>query len=141
MLFNRLSLNFRFSLTIGALLLIFCALFSTILYYYLKAQVIKDSEEKTMIIMTNIKAVGEYVKESLRPRMTEILASSQLKNEFIVEAMSTTHINTQVMQRFNRQTGIPCLCEASDLGNALPAVPRQSGDRPERNNRSIRQNR
>ncbi len=102
MLFNRLSLSLRFSLTIGALLLVFCALFSTILYHYLKAQVIKDSEEKTMIIMTNIKAVGEYVKESLRPRMTEILASSQLKNEFIVEAMSTTHINTQVMQRFNR---------------------------------------
>lgn len=102
MLFKRLSLSLRFSLTIGALLLIFCALFSTILYHYLKAQVIKDSEEKTMIIMTNMKAVGEYVKESLRPRMTEILASSQLKNEFIVEAMSTTHINTQVMQRFNR---------------------------------------
>ncbi|MCL4458176.1 MAG: DUF3365 domain-containing protein [Nitrospirae bacterium] len=99
---KKFSLGLRFSLTVGVILFLFCALFSTILYHYLKAQVIKDAEDKTMIIMTQVKALGGYVKDSLRPRMFDILKTIKSENEFIIEAMSTTHVNLQVMERFNK---------------------------------------
>ncbi|MFO0751955.1 MAG: DUF3365 domain-containing protein [Thermodesulfovibrionales bacterium] len=95
------TLSLRFSLATGTILLLFCALFSTILYYYLKMQVIRDAEEKTEIIMTHVRALGDYVKGSLRPRMFDLLSKTKDKDEFIIEGMSTTHINLQVMKRFS----------------------------------------
>jgi signal transduction histidine kinase len=97
---SNLTLGFRFSLTVGAILFSFCALFSVILYTYLKAQVIKEAEAKTVIIMTHVKALGNYVKDSLRPKMFDLLSRTGEPGGFIIEAMSTTHVNLQVMERF-----------------------------------------
>lgn len=99
---NMLSLSLRFSLFVVIILLLFCALFSTVLYYYLRAQVITEAENKTMIIMTHVRAVGDYVKESLRPRMFDIFSKLHTEDEFVVEAMSTTHVNLQVMKKVSR---------------------------------------
>lgn len=100
---KRLSLSLRFSLTVGVILFLFCGLFSTILYYYLRSQVIKEAENKTMIIMTHVKATGDYVRETLRPAITAALTRLNARDEFIVEAMSTTHVSLQVMERFNKK--------------------------------------
>jgi signal transduction histidine kinase len=97
---SNFSLGLRFSLTVGAILFSFCILFSVILYTYLKAQVIDEAEAKTVIIMTHVKAMGNYVKDSLRPKMFDLLAKTDHEEGFIIEAMSTTHINLQVMKRF-----------------------------------------
>ena len=94
------SLSLRFSLFVGIILLLFCAIFSTVLYYYLRAQVITEAENKTTIIMTHVRALGDYVKESLRPRMFEIFSKLHTEDDFVVEAMSTTHVNLQVMKKF-----------------------------------------
>ncbi len=99
---KRFSLGFKFSLTIGIILFLFCVFFSSILYYYLKNQVVKEAEEKTLIIMTQVKAVGAYVRETLRPAIFNALSRLDAKGEFIVEAMSTTHVSLQVMERFNK---------------------------------------
>lgn len=95
----------RFSLTIGVILLVFSALFSVLLYTYLKAQVIRNAEEKTMILMTQVEAMGGYVSDTLRPKMFEVLSKNHSVDNFIVEAMSATHINLQVIKRFNK--GLP----------------------------------
>lgn len=99
---KKLSLGFKFSLIIGTILLLFCLCFSSILYYYLRNQAIKEAEEKTLIIMTQVKAVGGYVRETLRPTIFSTLARFDAKDKFIVEAMSTTHVSLKVMERFNK---------------------------------------
>lgn len=86
---------------VGAMLLLFCALFSLVLYAYLKNQAIREAEDKTEIIITHVKALGGYVKESLRPKMFDMLASTKTDNPFVVETMSTTHVNQEVMKRFS----------------------------------------
>ncbi|HEX8949324.1 MAG TPA: DUF3365 domain-containing protein [Dissulfurispiraceae bacterium] len=96
---KKFSLGLKFSLAVGAILFLFCGLFSTILYYYLRAQAVKEAEDKTTIIMTYVEALGNYVNNSLRPKMFDIV--SKTGDEFIIEAMSTTHINHEVMRRFN----------------------------------------
>lgn len=100
---KRLSLSLRFSLTVGVILFLFCGLFSAILYYYMRSQIIKEAEDKTMIIATHVKATGDYVKETLRPAITAALTRLNAMDEFIVEAMSTTHVSLQVMERFNKK--------------------------------------
>lgn len=99
---KKLSLGFKFSLIVGTILLLFCSCLSLILYYYLKNQAVKEAEEKTLIIMTQVKAVGDYVRETLRPTIFNTLARFDAKDKFIVEAMSTTHVSLKVMERFNK---------------------------------------
>ncbi len=98
---NKLGLNLKFSLIIGLILFLFCSFFSILLYHYLKAQVVRDAEEKTMIIMTMVKSIGSYVRETLRPKVIDVLAKLE-RDQFIIEAMSTTHVSMQVMARFNK---------------------------------------
>lgn len=98
---KKFSLGLRFSLMVGMILLLFCALFSFVLYAYLKNQVIKEAEDKTDIIITHVKALGGYVEETLRPKMFEILTTTKSENPFVVEAMSTTHVKLEVMKRFS----------------------------------------
>jgi signal transduction histidine kinase len=98
----KYSLGIKFSVMMGVILLLFCALFSFSLYLYLRNQVIKEAEDKTRIIITQVKAVGGYVRETLRPKMSEILAATGTTDPFVIEAMSTTHVNLQVMKIFSR---------------------------------------
>lgn len=99
---KRFSLNLKFSLAVGTILLIFCAIMSVVLFYYLRSQVVKDAEDKTAIIMAHVKATGDYVRETLRPAIFNALHRLNARDEFIIEAMSTTHVSMQVMSRFNK---------------------------------------
>ncbi len=98
---NNLKLSTKFTVVIGLILLIFCITFSVLLYLHLKNRVIEDANEKTLIIMTQIGAVGDYIKNSLRPKMFDVLPYMTDKDEFIVEAMSATKVTQEVMRRFN----------------------------------------
>lgn len=100
---KRFSLNLKFSLAVGIILLCVCAVMSITIYYYLSAQVVKEAEDKTLIIMTHVKSTGEYVRETLRPAIFDALERLDAKDEFIIEAMSTTHVSMQVMSRFNKE--------------------------------------
>lgn len=97
---SSLKLSTKFTFAISLILLVFCIVFSSLLYYLLKNRVIEDANERTLVIMTQIAAVGDYVKSTLRPKMFEILPD--IKDEFVVEAMSTTHVTQEVMKRFNK---------------------------------------
>jgi Trk-type K+ transport system membrane component len=100
---KNLTLSTKFTLAIGFILLTFCVIFSLLIYLHLhlKNRVIEDANEKTLIIMAQISAVGDYIKHTLRPKMFEILPNVDNKGEFVVEAMSTTHVTQEVMKRFN----------------------------------------
>jgi len=98
---RNFRLSTKFTLAVGLILLIFCVVFSFLLYHHLKDRAIEDANEKTLIIMAQIAAVGDYVKNDLRPKMFQILPFIRNEDEFIVEAMSTTHVTQEVMKRFN----------------------------------------
>jgi signal transduction histidine kinase len=73
-----------------------------LLYYYLRSHAIENAERKTLIIMTYVKAIGDYVKDSFRPRMLEIISRTDPDDEFLVESISTTHVNMEIMKKFNK---------------------------------------
>lgn len=98
---RNLKLSTKFSLAVGLILLVFCIIFSLLLYLHLKNRVIEDAGERTRVIMAQITAVGDYIKNTLRPKMFEILPQVAKNDEFVVEAMSTTHVTQEVMRRFN----------------------------------------
>lgn len=102
---KNLSISTKFTLSIILIILAFCILFSFLLYYHLKQKVIEDANEKTRIIITQIDALGNYVKEELRPAIFKLLYETGKKDEFIVEGMSTTHVRLSVMRRFNNKIG------------------------------------
>lgn len=102
--FKDLTLGTKFTLAIATILTFFCTIFSLLLYYHLKERVLEDAKEKTRIILTQIDSIGDYVKEELRPAMFNVLRKTS-KEDFIVEAMSTTHVRFSVMKRFNRELG------------------------------------
>lgn len=96
------SLGFKFSLAMGGMLFVVCAVLSISLYFYLKQQAVQDAKDKTQIIMSHTKALGGYVRDTLRPKMYQLLRESKSEEEFVIEAMSTTHVTQQVMRRFNK---------------------------------------
>lgn len=102
---KNLSLNTKFTISIIFIILVFCIIFSFLVYYHLKQKVIEDANEKTRIILTQIDALGNYVKEELRPAIFRLLEETGKKDEFIVEGMSTTHVRLSVMKRFNNKIG------------------------------------
>ncbi len=97
-----LKLSTKFSLTIALILLFFCAVLSFLFYFYLKNQIIEDAKEKTMIIMAQVKAVGDYVKETLRPRVSDAILHMKAHEDFVIEAMSTTFVTNEVMRHFKQ---------------------------------------
>jgi len=68
-------------------------------YAYLKDLYIKETYQKTELVLGHINATMEYVRDELRPQMFHILP----KDEFIREAMSTSFVNKGVMERFGRR--------------------------------------
>ncbi|WP_028841666.1 c-type heme family protein [Thermodesulfobacterium hveragerdense] len=99
-IFKDLSLSTKFTLYLLFVITFFCFLFSTIIYYFLKNQALEEARREAEILITQIDALGDYVKEELRPSLFRFFKESNIKEDFILEAMSTTHIKTKVMQRF-----------------------------------------
>jgi nitrogen-specific signal transduction histidine kinase/HAMP domain-containing protein len=98
-----LRLNTKFNLAIGSIIFMFCVAFSFLLYYHLKERAIEEAHNKIRIITEQVNAVGAYIKEELRPRMFEILSNPAYKEDFILEAMSTTYVRCRVMALFNKE--------------------------------------
>ncbi len=98
-----LKLNTKFNLAVGSIIFMFCVAFSFLLYYHLKERAIEEANNKILIITEQINAVGDYIKEELRPRMFEILSNPAHKEDFVLEAMSTTYVRCRVMSLFNKE--------------------------------------
>lgn len=91
-----LSLQIKFSLGMIVILLIVTGASSYWLYSELEKSLIENVHEKSQIILTELEATRRYVAETLRPRIYSLLSA----DEFVLEAMSTTYVSTQIMERF-----------------------------------------
>lgn len=96
---NRLKLSSKFLIGIGVILVLFWCAFAAFLYTYLRNDLIKQSYEKTDILIGHIDSTSHYVQDVLRPRMFELLPQDVI----LKEAMSTTFINKTIMEAFNKE--------------------------------------
>lgn len=91
------SLQIKFCLGIVLILGGFAGLLSYGLYRQLEEALIQNVYEDSQIILGELEATRKYVADTLRPKIASILPS----DEFILEAMSTTHVSRQIMKQFS----------------------------------------
>ena len=90
-------LQTKFLLGLAAILISFSAFASITIYYLQKKSLEEDAYQKSELVMTAMAANRSYVRKVLRPKMYEVLGLDQ----FILEAMSSSYISRNVMERFN----------------------------------------
>ncbi|HEU6438267.1 MAG TPA: DUF3365 domain-containing protein [Nitratidesulfovibrio sp.] len=71
-------------------------LFATVLYMHLRTVLEEEVHAKARLVFSQIDAIQGFVREALRPRMMETHPG-----EFIIEAMSSSYISRQVMDRMD----------------------------------------
>ena len=94
-----MTIKSRFRIGTALIVLLFCAVASTIFYYYLEDLVTEDIYRETEIFIGTADATRKYVKDVLRPTMTEVLPSGS----FIPHAMSTTFVGREIMNRLQER--------------------------------------
>lgn len=95
-----LSLGSKLLLILFPLMILFSGLLSLGFYLHLRDRVISNTYEKMNIVFTQMDALGKYVMYHLRPTIFEIFYEAGIKDRFILEAMSTTHVRKIVMEYF-----------------------------------------
>jgi signal transduction histidine kinase len=90
-----LKLRAKFSLGIGIIFLIFSVTVSATLYVFLRQDAIKEGKEKANLVDIAATAVGNYVKDTLRPKIYELLPG-----QFFKEGMSITFVTRQFFNLF-----------------------------------------
>ncbi len=93
------KLTTKFMLGLGIILLCAVSIVSLLFYEHLKSLYIKETYQKTDLVLRHIDATMEYVRDELRPQMFHVLP----KKEFIREAMSTSFVNKGIMKRFAKR--------------------------------------
>uniref|UniRef100_B8DRM3 histidine kinase n=1 Tax=Nitratidesulfovibrio vulgaris (strain DSM 19637 / Miyazaki F) TaxID=883 RepID=B8DRM3_NITV9 len=71
-------------------------LFATVLYMHLRTVLEEEVHAKARLVFSQIDAIQGFVREALRPRMMD-----SHPGEFIIEAMSSSYISRQVMDRMD----------------------------------------
>ena len=87
----------KFLLGLAAILIFFSALVSVTIYFYQKESLEDGAYQRTTLIMTAMDASRQYVRETLRPKMYEIVGD----DDFILEAMSSSYISRAIMELVN----------------------------------------
>jgi two-component system, NtrC family, sensor kinase len=95
--FSGLSLSLRSKFLIGtALILIVICFISAFVIYFREHSLLEESAySKTELVMAAVEASRMYVRDELRPRMTENFGN----DFFMLEAMSTSYVGRSVMDR------------------------------------------
>ncbi len=94
-----LTLNKKFLLGIGLIVVLFWCMFSLIIYVTLKDTILRETHEKTEILFSHIQATIKYTRQKLRPKLFKLLP----EKSFVVEAMSVSFINKQIMSEFGKE--------------------------------------
>ncbi len=95
-LHNSFSIQFKFLLGTGFILLLNCLFTALVIYQYEKGQLEEQAYAHSELVMAAVEASRAYVREELRPTMYRRLGSEH----FIPEAMSTSYVGRAVMERF-----------------------------------------
>lgn len=94
---KHLTLNKKFILGVGIIVVVFWCMFSMLIYVALKDTIIEETHEKTEILFSHIKATIKYTREKLRPKLYTLLPDKT----FVAEAMSVSFINKQIMEELS----------------------------------------
>ncbi len=86
-------LQFRFLVIICLVAFAMGLFFVGVLFFHLQNIMTQEAQQRTRLIMEQARSVQGYVQEVLRPRM---FASTE-KDEFIIEAMSSSYISRKIM--------------------------------------------
>ncbi len=92
------KVNLRAKFFVWSMIIILAfGLVASILYYsHLKKILMAEAFNKSEMVLQEVEAIRDYVKEILRPRMYELHS----KEAFILEAMSTTYVSLNIMKSF-----------------------------------------
>ncbi len=96
---KKLSVKNQFRLGTALILVFFCSGFSLLEYKYQKDFATQSIYKETALHLATADATRTYVKDILRPRITELLPDG----EFVREAMSTTYLGREVMARIREK--------------------------------------
>ncbi len=92
------SLRSKFLIGTALILLVVCFL-SALLIYQREKRILEDSAyTETRIVFEAVEASRAYVRDKLRPKMTDVFGP----DFFMLEAMSTSYVGREVMDRFKR---------------------------------------
>jgi GAF domain-containing protein/HAMP domain-containing protein len=94
-----MRLSTKFGLWLGGFFLLFGAISTVLLYTYFRSQVEQRGYETCRQIVVEVDASQRYVREILRPTMFDLVG----EDEFIPEAMSTTFVARNTVERFQEQ--------------------------------------
>ncbi len=86
-------------LGLGIILLCVIAIFSLLIYDYLKEMYISEAYEKTDMVLGHIDATMAYARDKLRPQIFHLLPSSL----FIRQVMSSSFMNMEIMKTFKEK--------------------------------------
>ena len=98
---RTLSIQSRFLLGTGLILLVFCIISALVIYFHEKQILEESAYAQTQLVMAAVEAAREYVRVELRPKMYDTFG----QDFFMIEAMSTSYVGRAVMDRF--QDSIP----------------------------------
>ncbi|MEE8432235.1 MAG: hypothetical protein V3S16_13390, partial [Candidatus Desulfatibia sp.] len=96
---KKLTVKTKFQMGSAVILLLFCALISVSVYYYLKNFVTESVHKETEIFIATADATRTYVKDVLRPKVISLLPA----DSFIPQAMSTSFVGREVMSRLRQR--------------------------------------
>ena len=93
-LFSKTTLQTKF--VFWLILSMFCvgAFLSTALYFNLKNLLLSEVKDKTHLLFAQVDSVQNYVQQTLRPSMYDILKD----NRFVRESMSSSFISREIME-------------------------------------------
>ncbi|GAB7024077.1 c-type heme family protein [Salidesulfovibrio brasiliensis] len=95
------TLQVKFLLGLGAIVLIMGIFFSASMYFHLKSLLDSEVRDRAELALAQVDSVQRYVREDLRPKMFSVLP----QDEFVIEAMSSSYISRNVMDRVAPENG------------------------------------
>ncbi len=93
--FRTKSLQTKFLLGLAVITLLGGGLFAGAVYYNLRDVLHQEVAAKASLVLTQARAVQNYVRETLRPTMYDTVGD----DAFIIEAMSSSFISRNIMER------------------------------------------
>ena len=93
----NIRLSTKFMIGMGLIVSLAVGSLAVLFYEYVKTVYVQQTFQKTDLVFGHVDATMKYIDEELRPKMFNILP----KDEFVLEAMSTSFVNKGVMDRFS----------------------------------------
>ncbi len=92
------NLKQRFFLWSSLILIGGGLLLSLLSFWNTRRLLMAEAMDKSEVLLHEVEAIRSYVKNELRPKMAELHGN----DTFIIEAMSTTYISTNIMDTFSK---------------------------------------